>query len=111
MTEKYVSLCLSLNWIHLSHLTKGPNGKRSPGWVMAAAYVVNLRSRAMCSKWINIIGLNLCLDFKNTVQFMHLLKHFKDWLLINMHELIKKSTNNYVTLLPLKNGTYLNTEG
>ena len=31
--------------------------------------------------------------------------------LINMHELIKKSTNNYVTLLPLENGTNLNTKG
>ena len=31
--------------------------------------------------------------------------------LINMHELIKKSTNNYVTLLPLENGINLNTKG
>ena len=31
--------------------------------------------------------------------------------LINMHELINKSTNNYVTLLPLENGTNLNTKG
>ena len=31
--------------------------------------------------------------------------------LINMHELIKKSTNNYVTLLPLENGIKLNTKG
>ena len=31
--------------------------------------------------------------------------------LINMHELIKKSTNNYVTLLPLENGTNLNMKG
>ena len=31
--------------------------------------------------------------------------------LINMYELIKKSTNNYVTLLPLENGTNLNTKG
>ena len=42
------------------------DGKRSPGWVMAVSYVVNMRSRARCSKSINIIGLNLCLDFKNT---------------------------------------------
>ena len=60
-------LCLSLNWIYLSHLTKGPDGKRLPGWVMGAVYVVNMRSRARCSKWINVIGLNLCLNFKNTV--------------------------------------------
>ena len=57
-------LCLSLYWIYLSHLTKGADEKRSPGWVMAAVYIV---SRARCSKWINIIGSNLCLDFKNTV--------------------------------------------
>ena len=31
--------------------------------------------------------------------------------LINVHELIKKSTNNYVTLLPLENGINLNTKG
>ena len=31
--------------------------------------------------------------------------------LINMHELINKSTNNYVTLLPLENGTNLNVKG
>ena len=31
--------------------------------------------------------------------------------LINMHELIKKSTNNYVTLLPNENGINLNTKG
>ena len=31
--------------------------------------------------------------------------------LINMHELIKKSTNNYVTPLPLENGINLNTKG
>ena len=31
--------------------------------------------------------------------------------LINIHELIKKSTINYVTLLPLENGTNLNTKG
>ena len=31
--------------------------------------------------------------------------------LINKHELVKKSTNNYVTLLPLKSGTNLNTKG
>ena len=31
--------------------------------------------------------------------------------LINMHELIKKSTNNYVTLLPLENCTNLNMKG
>ena len=31
--------------------------------------------------------------------------------LINMHELIKKSTNNYVTLLPLENGINLKTKG
>ena len=31
--------------------------------------------------------------------------------LINMHELIKKSTNNYVTLLPFENGTNLKTKG
>ena len=31
--------------------------------------------------------------------------------LINMHELFKKSTNNYVTLLPLENGINLNTKG
>ena len=30
--------------------------------------------------------------------------------LINMHELINKSTNNYVALLPLKNSTNLNTK-
>ena len=60
-------LCLSLNWIYLSHLTKGPEGKRSPYWVMAAVYVVNMRRRARYSKWINITGLNLYLDLKNTV--------------------------------------------
>ena len=31
--------------------------------------------------------------------------------LINMHELIKKSTNNFVTLLPLENGINWNTKG
>ena len=31
--------------------------------------------------------------------------------LINVHELIKTSTNNYVTLLPLENGINLNTKG
>ena len=31
--------------------------------------------------------------------------------LINMHELIKKSTNNYVTLLPLENGINLKMKG
>ena len=31
--------------------------------------------------------------------------------LINVHELIKTSTNNYVTLLPLKTGINLNTKG
>ena len=45
-------------------LTKGPDGKRSPGWVMVVLYLVNMRSRDRCSKWINITGLNLCLDFK-----------------------------------------------
>ena len=60
-------LCLLLNWINLSHLTKEPDEKRSPGWVMTAVYVVNMISRARCSKWINITGSNLCLDFKNTV--------------------------------------------
>ena len=44
------------------------------------------------------------------------LKHFMDWLqsvnwLICMNELIEKSTNNYVTLLPLENGTNVNTKG
>ena len=60
-------LCCSLNWIYLSHLTKGPDENRSPGWVIAAVYVVNMISRARYSKWINIIGSNLCLDFRNTV--------------------------------------------
>ena len=60
-------LCFSLDWIYLSHLTKGADGKRSPGWVMAAVYVVNMRSKARCPKWIIITRLNLCLDFKNTV--------------------------------------------
>ena len=31
--------------------------------------------------------------------------------LINMHELINKSTNDYVTLLPCKNGTNVNNKG
>ena len=31
--------------------------------------------------------------------------------LINMHELIKKSTNDYVTLLPCKNGANVNNKG
>ena len=31
--------------------------------------------------------------------------------LINMHELIKKFTNNYVTLLPLENGINLTMKG
>ena len=39
MTEKMFFLCLSHNWIYLSHLTKGPDEKRSPGWVKAAAHV------------------------------------------------------------------------
>ena len=30
--------------------------------------------------------------------------------LINMHELINKSTNNYVTLLPSENGVIVNTK-
>ena len=60
-------LGLSLHWIHLSHLTKEPDKERSPGWVMAAVYVANIISRAMCSKRINVIGLNLCLNLKNTV--------------------------------------------
>ena len=67
MTENMFFLCLSLNWIYLSHLTKGPDEKRSPGWVMAAVYDVNMISRVKCSKWISIIGSNLCLDCKNTV--------------------------------------------
>ena len=64
MTENMFFLCLSLNWIYLSQLAKVSDEKRSPGWVMAAIYVVNMISRAMCSKRINVIGLNLCLDFK-----------------------------------------------
>ena len=68
-------LCLLINWIHLIHLTKGPDEKRSPGWVMAAVYVVNMISRAGCSKWISIIGSNLCLDFKNTVSAPYALVH------------------------------------
>ena len=31
--------------------------------------------------------------------------------LINMHELINKSTNDYVTLLPCKNGANVNNKG
>ena len=31
--------------------------------------------------------------------------------LINMHELINKSTNDYVTLLPCENGTNVNNKG
>ena len=31
--------------------------------------------------------------------------------LINMHELINKSTNDYVTLLPCKNGVNVNNKG
>ena len=34
---------------------------------MAAVYVANIISRAMCSKRINVIGLNSCLNVKNTV--------------------------------------------
>ena len=67
MIENMFFFCLSLNWIYLSHLTKGPDGERPPNRVMAAVYAVNMRSRARCSKWINMIGLNLRLDFKNTV--------------------------------------------
>ena len=40
---------------------------RSFGRVMTVVYVVNMRSWARCSKWINVIGLNLWLDVKNTV--------------------------------------------
>ena len=52
----------------------------TPGKVMAAVYVVNIISRAMCSKWINIIGLNLCLDFKKSIFVPYVLlrtSHFK----------------------------------
>ena len=62
MTKMFF-LCLSLNWIYLSHLTKGPDGKRLLGCVMAAENAVNMRGRTRCSKWINIIGLTLRLDF------------------------------------------------
>ena len=54
------SLCLSLTWIYLSHLT-GTGGEKVSGWVMAAAYVVSIISRVMCSKWIIVMGFNLCL--------------------------------------------------
>ena len=54
------SLCLSLNWIYLSDLTEVPDENRSPGWVMTAVYVVNMISRAMCSK----------VDQRNWIEFM-----------------------------------------
>ena len=56
-------LYLSLNQVYLSHLTKVSDEERSPGWVMAAVYVVSMIYRAMCSKSINITGLNSCLNF------------------------------------------------
>ena len=68
MTEKCFSFVFH-NWIYLSasYLTvKVPYEERSPGWIIPApvVYVVNIITRVMCSKLINVIELNLCLDFK-----------------------------------------------
>ena len=48
-------------------------------------------------------------DAEYTTQALHgLAPKYK---LINMHELINKSTNDYVTLLPCENGVNVNNKG
>ena len=54
-------------------------------------------------------GINIIIAESNQAQALHgLAPKYK---LINMHELINNSTNDYVTLLPCENGVNVNNKG
>ena len=62
-----------------------------------------------CEKVIIVLDTNHIASAMKTSQALHGLA--PKCKLINMHELINKSTNDYVTLLPCKNGANVNNKG